>query len=256
LAEPHFGATWPFLVYKKNYPEIIDNKNYYIFFPLMIVASSIFLFFYSPAIFYFIFLVANMFHVTRQSTGISKLYVSDLKERNFQTIAIYLFGILFFLIGILRFYGPIENINLSFVGLIILLVMMWYIKTFKYSANLLVMLTGILIFFPMCFVEKPIHAIIMGVTMHYTQYLYLTYKIFDNREKNDGEKKSNFNAYIITVIFYGVIMSILSMSGKNVELKNLILIPIIGQFLHFYIDSLLWKFSNEHHRNVTLKFLK
>ena len=32
-------------------------------------------------------------------------------------------------------------------------------------------------FFPICFVDKPIHGIVMGVTMHYVQYLALTYKI-------------------------------------------------------------------------------
>jgi len=37
--------------------------------------------------------------------------------------------------------------------------------------------------------------------------------------------------------------------------KNLILIPLIGQMLHFYIDSNLWKFSDKHHRDVTLKHI-
>ena len=69
-------------------------------------------------------------------------------------------------------------------------------------------------------------------------------------------RENNFFNYLIIIVFYGVIMSLLATSGKSLNIENLILIPIIGQFLHFYIDSLLWKFSNEHHRNVTLKFLK
>ena len=37
--------------------------------------------------------------------------------------------------------------------------------------------------------------------------------------------------------------------------KNLILIPLIGQMLHFYLDGYLWKFSEPHNREQTLKYL-
>ena len=53
-------------------------------------------------------------------------------------------------------------------------------------------------------------------------------------------------------------MSVLSLLGKYDEayLKNLIIIPIIGQMLHFYLDSQLWKFSEKHNRDNTLMYLK
>jgi len=53
-------------------------------------------------------------------------------------------------------------------------------------------------------------------------------------------------------------MSTLSLFGKSTnEIFNfLVIIPIIGQMLHFYLDSQLWKFSKEHNRKNTLKFLK
>ena len=49
-----------------------------------------------------------------------------------------------------------------------------------------------------------------------------------------------------------------SLFGKaeNIHLEKLIIIPIIGQMLHFYLDSQLWKFSTEHNRNNTLFYLK
>ena len=49
-----------------------------------------------------------------------------------------------------------------------------------------------------------------------------------------------------------------SLFGKaeNIHLEKLIIIPIIGQMLHFYLDSQLWKFSDEHNRNNTLFYLK
>ena len=49
-------------------------------------------------------------------------------------------------------------------------------------------------------------------------------------------------------------MSALSIFGKFEEsfLKYLIIIPIIGQMLHFYLDSQLWKFSEKHNRDNIL----
>ena len=38
-------------------------------------------------------------------------------------------------------------------------------------------------------------------------------------------------------------------------MKNLIIIPIIGQMLHFYLDSQLWKFSDKYNRDNTLVYL-
>jgi len=52
-------------------------------------------------------------------------------------------------------------------------------------------------------------------------------------------------------------MTIISVLSKNPNkiFSLLIIIPITGQILHFYLDSLLWKFSDKHNREVTLKHL-
>ncbi len=52
-------------------------------------------------------------------------------------------------------------------------------------------------------------------------------------------------------------MSVFSLFGKLDDnlFKNIILIPILGQMLHFYLDSQLWKFSEKHNRDNILKFL-
>ena len=53
-------------------------------------------------------------------------------------------------------------------------------------------------------------------------------------------------------------MAVLSMSNKfsNELLGSLLVIPLLGQFLHFYLDSFLWRFTDQHHKEETLKFLK
>jgi hypothetical protein len=45
--------------------------------------------------------MSNMYHVTRQSIGICKLYNKNLKEFEFQKLTIYLFA-LFFLQSLLQ----------------------------------------------------------------------------------------------------------------------------------------------------------
>jgi len=140
------------------------------------------------------------------------------------------------------------------------LTFIYSILKYNFSENFLTMVTGVLIFYPVCFVSNPVHAIIMGVTMHYTQYLYLTNKVLNKRE-TEGQyfRKINFfkSKFVLTIIIYSIIMSILSIFGKNDSefLSSLIIIPITGQMLHFYLDSQLWKFSERHNRENILKYL-
>lgn len=152
------------------------------------------------------------------------------------------------------------ELNLMMI-LLLISVFAFYIIRFKFSENLLTMITGVLIFYPVCFVTNPVHAIIMGVTMHYSQYLFLTNKVMSERDKEKVEviPKNFFSKYkfIITIIIYSAIMSVLSIFGKNNSefLSSLIIIPITGQMLHFYLDSQLWKFSESHNRENILKYL-
>ena len=144
------------------------------------------------------------------------------------------------------------------VILTMLIVFLFEFKKFGFSENFLTLITGVLIFYPVCFVVNPVHAIIMGVTMHYSQYLYLTSKVINKRNvENNPNKKSKIFSFLFIIIVYSLVMSILSIFGKNDSefLKTLIFIPITGQMLHFYLDSQLWKFSEPHNRKNILKYL-
>lgn len=268
LAETHFGATWPFLIDKVNYSFIKENKISLISIPIIIIILSLFGFFLIKELFLLIFFATNMYHVTRQSFGVGKLYCDNKEEKKYQEIFIYIISFIFFIIGILRFYSPIINDNNIFqvnlvVATTLILFLLIYIAKFNFTENTLVFLTGCLIFYPICFVSNPVHAIIMGVTMHYTQYIYFTYNVCKLRNQNENNIKNIFFSkkifnYFFLIIVYSVFMSSLSLLGKNdvVFLKNLIIIPIIGQMLHFYLDSQLWKFSEKHNRDNTLTHLK
>ncbi len=266
LAETHFGATWPFFLSKSNIDHIKNDKIKLLFFPISIILFCLVGFFFFKSFFLMIFFLANIYHVTRQSYGVCKLYCKDTEENKFQENFIYIFNSLFFIIAFFRFYYPIiDNNYLIYLNIItitlIVLTSIVYLRKFVFSENFLTFLTGVIIFYPVCFVANPVHAIIMGVTMHYTQYLYLTNYVVNTREKdlNINEPKRNkfYLNYLFVIIIYSIVMTSFSTFGKssNINLNNLILIPIIGQMLHFYLDSQLWKFSIKHNRENVLKYL-
>ncbi len=261
LAETHFGATWPFFLNKSNENYLKKNKFNLIYIPLVILSLSIIGFFLFKKIFFLIFFMANMYHVTRQSFGVCKLYTKQFSEIKFQEIFIYLFSFIFFLVGFFRFYYPLIKNDYLFLlnSLILILIfcaLLIYCFYFKISSNLFSFATGILIFYPICFLDDPIHAIIMGVTMHYTQYLYLTHKVFMGRKK-DKIINTSLKNYIFIIFLYAFFMSIFSLFARNTNelFSMLILIPITGQMLHFYLDSQLWKFSSDHNKTNVLKYL-
>ena len=74
LAETHFGATWPFFLSKSNIEHILNDKIKLFFFPVLIVFLSLLGFFFFKNLFLMIFFAANIYHVTRQSFGVCKLY--------------------------------------------------------------------------------------------------------------------------------------------------------------------------------------
>jgi len=262
LAETHFGATWPFFLNSSNSKFIIKNRIYLISFPTIIALASLIGFFIFKPTFLLIFFAVNMYHVTRQSFGVCKLYTKEISQIKYQEIFIYIFNFTFFLIGFFRFYFPVIDIDHVLtlniiIGVLFFLTIAIYSLRYKFTDSFYTFVTGLIIFYPICFVANPVHAIIMGVTMHYTQYLYLTHKVFKGRLQDKIIQTSKLT-YFGVILVYALLMSIFSLFGKssNEIINFLIIIPIIGQMLHFYLDSQLWKFSNQHNRENVLKFIK
>ena len=263
LAETHFGATWPFFINKVNYNYINKKKINLVLLPIILTIFCIIGFFYFKSLFLLIFFAANVYHVTRQSYGVMNLYTKNLNEKKNYANLIYIFNFIFFVIAFFRFYIPLITsdhlliLNITVISFLFL-VFFIQIRKFGFSENFLTMISGVLIFLPVCFVSNPVHAIIMGVTMHYSQYLFLTSKVIKKRSViNTIKNKNYFTRFIAIIILYSIVMSILSIFGKNDSefLKSLTFIPITGQMLHFYLDSQLWKFSESHNRENILKYL-
>ena len=196
LAETHFGATWPFFLNTANAKFIKENQITLISFPIIIAIFSLIGFIFFKPTFLLIFFAINMYHVTRQSFGVCKLYTKEISQIKYQENFIYIFNFIFFLIGFFRFYFPIIDTDHIFLLNIIIVISVFatliiYFFKYAFSDSFYTFVTGLLIFYPICFVVNPVHAIIMGVTMHYTQYLYLTHKVFKGRQQDKIIQTSN-----------------------------------------------------------------
>ena len=83
----------------------------------------------------------------------------------------------------------------------------------------------------------------MGVTMHYTQYIYLTYNIYDLRKKNEFEiNRQTFSAkffnYFLIIFLYAIIMAGFSLFGKFENISK------INNYTNNWSNaSLLFRFS-------------
>ena len=84
LAETHFGATWPFFLTKSNIDWIKNDILKLIVFPVSLIIFCLLGFFFFKNLFLMIFFMANVYHVTRQSYGVCKLYCKNISEVKFQ----------------------------------------------------------------------------------------------------------------------------------------------------------------------------
>ena len=104
----------------------------------------------------------------------------------------------------------------------------------------------------------------MGVGMHYSQYLALVIPINirrlsqgdrGNKIQLVGNKKIKylFLIIILYLLFYSGIM--VSLTYSKGYLDYYYLIPVFFQLAHFYLDSFIWRFSNDHIKNNVGKYI-
>ena len=267
LGETHFGATWYFFKIN-NVKWALSNTFYSIYLPLIIILSLIFVgIFSSINTVIFLILLFNVFHVTRQSIGVNKLYPSDYNNKKIEGLMIYSVSTIFILIGLCRFVFNLNFfekylIEITTIGIIIMIInsLYIYIKVEKNKLfNALSVFTGQLIWLPLLFTGKMHHAFAMGVGMHYIQYLGITVPLYFRRELKEYSNKkfiNFFSKFLLYLLIYSIIMVFLSNYKFNQENLNWVyLIPIFFQTLHFYADAFIWKFSNKHVKENVLSFL-
>ena len=265
FGETHFASTFLFYLNSKNFNYIKSKFYALIAIPIIIVLIYIIIGIVDFETAIILGAIGSGIHVTRQSIGIQRLY-GFTRNIFFENIT-YIASFGFIFVGFCRFYleNIIERLNIKLElffldnynlnQFFIILVIILSIISFTEKTNLkkrLVNLTGVLIYSPYLFVTNVYDAIIIGVGAHWCQYLAINYKVYFYNEKFTKNK-----IFIILFIFsYAFIMSSLGYKYQFDKVLNLlILIPLSGQFFHYYVDAFIWRFSDNHIREIVGKKL-
>ena len=237
LAEPHFAMTIPLLYgYKKNF---IDKPIHYTLIPFFIVFFGALLFFQINILFLSIFLLANIFHVNRQSVGFFMLQGRlPFEMKLYYEVSLHIFTMVCLYFAVfLKHHSIITGLLLLAITVAVLLsiykIKIGFFPTIK---KFIVILQGYLIFLPVIIFSDILLAFAVGISIHYLQYLSISWRVC----------KFGFLFSMKVVLFLLIFYSILStaaLSGffTSERISVFILIPTIMQLLHFYYDSLIWR---------------
>lgn len=266
FGETHFASTYLFFFDNKNFSWIKENFLKIIVIPFFLLMVYIIIGINSLKAAIIIGAIASGIHVTRQSIGIQRLYASN--RNTYYELCTYFFSFLFLAIGFLRFYFN-EFVNLLNISITynetntirLIYAIIFIIGVFISIADKdnikkkFTNLTGVLIFAPYLFTNNIYDAAIIGVGMHWCQYLAINYKVyFFNANIFNLRKKI---LILSLILIYSLIMSVLGYkSNFYPDLITIsLMIPLSGQFIHYYLDAFIWKFSDEHIKNSVGKRL-
>ena len=285
FGEIHFGITWLFVFDKKNIEFIKQHKFYSLAVPaLLVLFFTICWFFISQMLAFFLSTLFNIFHVTRQSVGITKIYKTRDLIGDIGTNIVYLNSFLCLFYGFCKFIIIKDNLfllNIIFYAVlsILLLTIIFCILISIRKKNDLnfsfAILTGSILYAPFLLDNiNAIHAGAMGIGIHYIQYIALQTIIY-SRKKNSNKREhfnffekigNNMGYFLIYLIFYSILMGGLLYLGRDLTQTNegffdsgafnyLFFLPFIMHNLHFYADMFMWRFSNPHIRENVGKYL-
>jgi hypothetical protein len=237
LAEPHFAMTIPLLYgYRNNFTE---RPLSYALVPFLIVFFGTILFFKLNNLFVLLFLLANVYHVNRQSVGFFMLQGRLPFEMKFlYEASLHILTFVCLYIALIFQHHSITS------GLVILMLFTTLMLTlFKIKTGSLptikgisVILQGYFIFIPIVIFSDLLLAFAVGISIHYLQYLSISWRVC----------KFGFLFSMKIVLFLLIFYSILSTAALSgyltlERISIVILIPTIMQLLHFYYDSLIWR---------------
>ncbi len=242
LAEPHFALSWPWILSKKFGSIYDENRFWLIFIPLGIILASVFIVWqFGLLTFSYLFLFANIYHVNRQSLGIWKLL--GLPKELFKSADIDIHTIslvyLFFHFYFNGRYSIDTEIRLFYSAIIFLIVCVYFTLRYRlWTRDLGVdsgALQAVLVFAPLMFIEQPLLAMAIGISIHYVQYLILA----------GGIAKFELNRFKV-LTYLALYVSVMTLSQTILKSYSdwLVLVASIPQLLHFYLDGFFWRFSN------------
>jgi len=272
LGETHFGATWLFFFTRENWGWIRDRAWKVIYAPIILTVAYAIIGLNNLGLAVLIGGAASGFHVTRQSIGVYRLFGG--KHNDWNECAIYMASFGFIGIGFIRFEFdrlPLPSTLLSLVDFLLLpgtlalvaAIGVYLMITFRHAVGLkrwFAVLTGCAIYMPYTFVSVPQDAIAIGVGMHWCQYLAINYAVYHRRAESASAMRKNLSENAAIVVLIGLYALVMASFGTafGTSLRSdslLILIPLCGQFAHYYVDAFIWRFSDPHIRKEVGAYL-
>ena len=270
FAETHFASTWLFFFDKENKTWIKENFYRVVFLPIYTFLLIIFTWFFSPTLIIVAHYLASGWHVTKQSTGILKIYLNNTRKYEFM---IYLISFLCIFIGLQRpgllsdlFDKTAVNLTLGFSFLCYLIILFLNYKKILPTRiyNFMPVFTGLTIYLPILFFKDLATATAVGVGMHWCQYISIMWSSFLRKNKISKNPKFTSKLFLKRILFvfgYSFVMTSFVVMGSSkssdgiIEYSFIYLIPLTFQLYHFYIDGFIWKFSDKHIRESVLQYL-
>jgi hypothetical protein len=237
LAEPHFAMTIPLLYgYRNNFTE---RPLRYALVPFLIVFFGTFLFFKINSLFVIIFLLANVYHVNRQSVGFFMLQGRLPFEMKFlYEVSLHILTFICLYVALILQHHSITAGLVILITTITLMLTLFKMKTGSLPTikGISVILQGYFIFIPIVIFSDMLLAFAVGISIHYLQYLSIGWRVC----------KFGFLFSMKIVLFLLIFYSILSTAALSgyltlERISIFILIPTLMQLLHFYYDSLIWR---------------
>jgi len=240
LAEPHFAMTLPLLYgYRHNF---LKKRLEYLIFPIGIIILAAIIFYSSFALFSIIFLIANVYHVNRQSHAFLMLQTNTKKKlaTGYEWI-LHLSVIIFFALRFLQYENKILLLIVVILFLLTMSFLFWkyIVVTIPDFKKHLSFIQGFLIFLPIVVFEDLLLAFAVGISIHYLQYLSISWPVC--------RKSFGWSAIALSGFLLGYsLLSSGALGGfiVDTQMSLIILIPTTLQLLHFYYDGLIWQRSD------------
>ena len=251
LAEPHFAMTIPLLYGYRH--KFVESPLIFINVPILIAVISALLFFFQSGLFFLIFLVANVYHVNRQSVGFLKIQVraSELIAKTYE-VALHILTIFCIYIALVqKNHSFFSSALLLAVGMLFMIFTIIILeKRCPKIKEFWVLLQGFLIFLPIAFFEDILLAFAVGISIHYIQYLVISWNVLT---KGFGFK---IMPLLMIITFYSL-LSTGALSGffTKERISMIIFLPTILQLLHFYDDGFNWRRSEQTSSSIMKKAL-
>lgn len=267
LGEIHFASTWLFFTNKDNRHWALNKKISIFFIPAILIFFYILIGLNNLKVAIFLGSLFSSYHVIRQSIGIFKLFGGAKFHLSSLYISmIWIFSIGWLLIGFARFFLPWIFTELGwaydsifFAKQISILTSICLVASILTSIFItlksndlkmtLATLTGIYIYSAYSFVDYPQDAVVMGVGIHWCQYIALTGKLY-LFSKNQINTLFDSSKLPFLLIYSLVFASIQTNNGSSYTVgTNLLLLPLAFQAYHYYLDAFIWRFSDPYLRS-------